>query len=191
MPFTEPSQSRSITHVSAVRVYILLLCSLLMACNEDLSPSDRDLRPAVQSGTEGNQVGQLALDFTLESTLDERINLLDELQASDAVVLYFTMWCPLCDSHMSSLRQNVKADFPNVRFLVVDYVSGTLAQSRSAQLANGYASETVLPDTSQLLVRQFAGTMGSTIVIRADRQILMNEDYKESKLTSILDALVE
>ena len=165
---------------------LLSICCFLMACNEDLKPSDTDKRPSVQAGSEGNYVGQLAVDFSLENSLQESINLNDELQTNDAVVLYFTMWCPLCDSHMSSLRQNVKPDFPNVRFLIVDYVSGSLTQSRSAQLANGYASETVLPDTEHLLLTQFAGTMGSTIVIKADRSILMNEDYKESKLISLL-----
>jgi peroxiredoxin len=173
-------------YASIKSVVMLFICCLLLACNEDLTPDSKDLRPAVEAGSEGNNVGQLAVDFTLDNTLEESINLFDELQANDAVVLYFTMWCPLCDSHMTSLRQNVKTEFPNVRFLVVDYVSGSLAQSRSAQLANGYASETVLPDTAQILVKQFAGTMGSTIVIRADRSILMNEDYKESKLLGVL-----
>lgn len=168
------------------QLFVLVTCSLLLACNEDLNPSSKDQRPTVQAGSEGNYVGQLAVDFTLQNTLQEAINLNDELQANDAVVLYFTMWCPLCDSHMTSLRQNVKAEFPNVRFLVVDYVSGSLAQSRSAQLANGYASETVLPDIEHRLLTQFAGTMGSTIVIQADRSILMNEDYKESKLVRLL-----
>jgi thiol-disulfide isomerase/thioredoxin len=99
------------------------------------------------------------------------------------------MWCPLCDSHMSSIRQNVKSDYPNVIFLTVDYVSGSVNQSRSSQLANGYASETVIPDVSQALVKQFAGTMGSTIVIQSDNTILMNEDYKEGKLLQILNNL--
>lgn len=171
------------------RLVLLVCCCLLLACNEDLNPSSKDERPGIQAGSEGNYVGQLAVNFILADTEQAQINLNDELQTNDAVVLYFTMWCPLCDSHMSSLRKNVKADFPNVRFLMVDYVSGTLFQSRAAQLANGYASETVIADTQHQLLRQFAGTMGSTIVIQADRRILMNEDYKESKLRSILENL--
>jgi thiol-disulfide isomerase/thioredoxin len=189
MRFDKPALLRVTWNAGIKPVMMLFICCLLVACNEDLNPDSKDLRPSIEAGSEGNNVGQLAVDFSMETTLEEPINLLDELQIYDAVVLYFTMWCPLCDSHMTSLRQNVKSEFPNVRFLVVDYVTGSLAQSRSAQLANGYASETVLPDTSQILVKQFAGTMGSTIVIRADRSILMNEDYKESKLLGILAAL--
>lgn len=53
----------------------------------------------------------------------------------------------------------------------------------------GYASETVLPDINQALVKQFAGTMGTTIVIQSDGTILMNEDYKEGTLLSHLSDL--
>jgi len=93
----------------------------------------------------------------------------------------------LCDTHMSSIRQNVKPQFPNVRFLVVDYVSGSTNQSRSAQFSNGYASEVVIPDTEHVLLKQFDATMGSTIVINASGEILMNEDYKQSKIISVLE----
>lgn len=161
----------------------------MAGCQEDLKPSDNDKRPSVQTGSVGNYVGQLAADFTVDTSVGDTLVLSDLLMSYDAVVLYFTMWCPLCDSHMSSIRQNVKSDYPNVIFLTVDYVSGSVNQSRSSQLANGYASETVIPDVSQALVKQFAGTMGSTIVIQSDNTILMNEDYKEGKLLQILNNL--
>lgn len=170
-------------------IFLLLLLLNLAACQEDLKPSSKDKRPNILAGSVGNYVGQIAADFTIDSTIGETLVLSELLLSTDAVVLYFTMWCPLCDSHMSSLRQNVKPDYPNVRFLMVDYVTGSVNQSRSSQLANGYASETVLPDISQALVKQFAGTMGSTIIIQSDRTILMNEEYKEGKLLSHLSGL--
>jgi len=166
---------------------ILLISFALYGCNEDLNPSDSDERPSVQAGSIGHYVGQSAADFSLSDTQGNTLNLTDELLANDAVVLYFTMWCPLCDTHMSSIRQNVKPQFPNVRFLVVDYVSGSTNQSRSAQFSNGYASEVVIPDTEHVLLKQFDATMGSTIVINASGEILMNEDYKQSKIISVLE----
>jgi peroxiredoxin len=169
--------------------FLLFGIFMLAGCQEDLNPSDKDKRPSVQVGSVGNYVGQLAADFTMDTTVGDTLVLSDLLLSNDAVVLYFTMWCPLCDSHMDSLRQNVKPDYINVSFLIVDYVTGSVSQSRSSQLANGYASETVLPDINQALVKQFSGTMGSTIVIQSDRTILMNEDYKEGKLLSILSNL--
>ena len=146
------------------KLFVILIALALCACNDDLNPSDSDKRPAVEAGSEGHQVGQTAIDFTITDTLDNTINLADELLANDAVVLYFTMWCPLCDTHMSSIRRNVKPNFPNVKFLVIDYVSGSVKQSVSAQLSNGYASETVIPDIDHLLLKQFDATMGSTII---------------------------
>ena len=166
---------------------ILLIAFALYGCNEDLNPSDSDDRPNVQAGSVGHYVGQNSADFTILGTLGETINLADELLGHDAVVLYFTMWCPLCDTHMSSIRKSVKPLFPNVRFLVVDYVSGSTNQSRSVQFSNGYASETVIPDTEHVLLKQFDATMGSTIVINASGEILMNEDYKQSKIISVLE----
>ncbi len=168
-------------------LFVILITLALCACNDDLNPSDSDKRPTVETGSNGHYVGNIAVDFTIMDTLDNTINLADELLANDAVVLYFTMWCPLCDTHMSSIRRNVKPNLPNVKFLVIDYVSGSVKQSVSAQLSNGYASETVIPDLEHLLLKQFDATMGSTIVIDASGEILMNEDYKQSKILSVLN----
>lgn len=178
----------SVNTKTLVKLLLLSLTVLsLMGCNEDLNPSSSDKRPDVQAGTEGHYVGQIAVDFTLQDTLGNDINLSDELAVNDAVVVYFTMWCPLCDTHMSSIRHQIKPRFPNVRFLIIDYVSGSVNQSRSAQFSNGYASETVIPDITHQLLKQFNATMGTTIVIDPAGEILMNEDYKQSKLISTLE----
>lgn len=161
---------------------VILSVLLLAGCRDDLLPSDKDKRVSVEAGSVGSQVGQLAADVEMKTTLDETLQLTDVLAVNDAVVLYFTMWCPLCDSHMSNIRERIKPAFPNVAFLMVDYVSGTISQSRGAQLANGYASETVIADTQHQLLKQFSGTMGTTVVILPDQTIVMNEDYKEAKL---------
>ena len=170
-------------------VCIMLFICGLSACSDDLNPSDSDERPSTMPGTEGNYVGQTAADFTVLDTIESTVVLEDEIALNTGVVLYFTMWCPLCDTHMSSIRTSIKPAFPGVRFLVVDYVSGSIQQSRSAQLSNGYAAETVLADIDHLLLDQFNATMGSTIVIDSLGVIQMNEDYKQSKLSSVLGAL--
>jgi len=170
---------------------ILISVFFLSACNEDLIPSDKDERLSVEEGSIGNQVGQIAADFTAQDSLENEIVLSDELASNDAVVIYFTMWCPLCDSHMTSMRQNVKPQFPSVRFLMVDYVTGSIAQSRAGQLSNGYASETIISDIGRPLFEQFDGNMAVTIVIDSSGEIVMNESYKQSKLLSVLNLALQ
>ena len=166
---------------------------LLAGCSDtfdDLNPSGKDRRPTVEQNVPGPFVGQNAADFTLTNTLGESINLATELSSTKGVVLYFNMWCPICDSHMSHMRSHIMPDFPNVKFLLVDYVSGSVDRSRSAQLSNGYATLDVLVDSNETVLNQFNATMGTTVVIDNSGIVRMNEDYKDgSKLYDTLEAL--
>ncbi|VAX05061.1 hypothetical protein MNBD_GAMMA19-1267 [hydrothermal vent metagenome] len=157
---------------------------------DDLTPSDSDKRPTVVSGSTGSQPTQSAPDFTAVDTLNNSRTLSSELALADSVVLYFTMWCPICDSHMAHIRSQLIPEFPNVRFLVIDYVTGSVPASRAAQLANGYASFTVLADSNQALHDTFKGSMGITVVIDGAGIVRMNEYYKDGrKLRETLAAL--
>jgi len=168
-------------------LFISLALFTLTGCLDDLTSDSKDKRTDTSTG--GDNAAP-ALDFTELSTENETIQLSSELLNHDAVVLYYTMWCPLCDSHMSHMRNNIIDNYSNVRFLMVDYVSGTISQSRSSQVSNGYASLTVLADTDQSLVDQFNATMGTTVVIDDQNNILMNEDYKNgARLIDVLEAL--
>lgn len=177
----------------ASRLLMFAVLLLLAGCNsmtDDLFPSGEDKRPDVKSGTIGPQVGQIAPDFTLDDTLYTPHTLSTELGSTDAVVLYFTMWCPVCDSHSSHMRQYIVPDFPDVQFYLVDYVSGTVALSRNNQVANGYTDFTVLV-ADEAFTKLYQATMGTTVVIDADGQIVrMNEDYLTGdKLRATLEAL--
>ncbi len=166
---------------------------LLAGCSDtfdDLNPSGKDRRPAVEQNAPGPYVGQNAADFTLTNTLGESVNLATELTDVRGVVLYFNMWCPICDAHMSHMRSYIMPAFPEVKFLVVDYVSGSVNRSRSAQLSNGYAALNVLVDADEAVLDQFDATMGTTVVIDSSGIVRMNEDYKDgSKLYTTLEAL--
>jgi peroxiredoxin len=167
----------------------LILAFILSGCG-DLNPSSADLRPPVEPGTSGPAVGQIAPDFALFDTLNNTISLTAELVSADAVVLYFTMWCPICDSHMSHMRANIIPNFPNVKFYMVDYVSGNVEYSRDAQLANGYADLDVLVDDIQEALNLYDATMGSTIVIDKSQIVQLNEDYKDgTRLVEVLNLL--
>ena len=174
-------------YVKSRNLILVMLSCFLLACNEDLSPSSTDKRESIETGSTGHQAGQIASEFTIPDTEENLIILSDELRSYDAVVLYFTMWCPVCDSHMSTIREAVKPNYPNVHFINVDYVSGSLSQARANQVSNGYRSETVVADPSHTLTEQFKGDMGVTIVISTDSQIVMNEGFKYSKLIEALD----
>src|SRR5512135_1685538 len=103
----------------------LLLLSflvLLTGCGGDLNPSGTDERPTVTPGTVGPGVGQIAPDFTLPDSLGNPLRLSAVFPSAKGVVLYFTMWCPVCDADMSNMRSNIIPAFPNARFFAVDYV---------------------------------------------------------------------
>ena len=169
----------------SIKLISLVITSwLLTACLEDLNPESKDLRS-------DNEKGPLYSDnFTAIDTLNNSISLSDELLSHDAVVLYFTMWCPLCDSHMSHIRRQLIDQYSNVRFLMVDYVSANVSQSRSSQRANGFDDLTLLVDNQQALLNIYSATMASVIVINDQNLILLNEDYKNgSRLIETLDNL--
>lgn len=140
----------------------LLLFGLifLMGCKEDLLPSND---PIVDTSTV--KQGDVINDFSFILTNSHEQPLSDTLSTHDAVVLYFTMWCPVCDSHMSHIRTELKNAYPNVKFLLVDYVSGSVAYALDAQMASGYGDFDVIADYDNQLENLFNGTMASTIVI--------------------------
>ena len=186
--------------MSYVKTFMLmLLCFGLSACDfdDDLNPSSSDKRGNVTSGTVGYMPTQIAADFTVKDSLDNDFILSEHLSGggtpADIVVLYFTMWCPVCLSHTDHMYNTVIPQFSGrgtVVYGLVDYVSGSVSATRAAELANGYAGSdfTTLADVSQNLLDQFNGAMGIVVVIDSDGTILLNEDYRGgSALTEILD----
>jgi len=165
---------------------LLLISIALTGCGrmmEDLKPSNSDKHHS----------GQIAPDFTLPDTNGASVSLLSVLSGTtvNGVVLYFTMWCPTCDVHMSSMRSSHIPIYPTIRFFAVDYVSGTVADAGHSELSNGYAGSgfTVLADTTQSVLNLYHATMGTTVVIDKTGMIRMNEDYKDDRLTAVLTGL--
>lgn len=186
--------------MSSVKSFLicgLMFLSLgLAGCDgvtDDLLPSGDDERPVVDSGIMGTQVGQQSPDFSLFDTLGNSRGLYDELTKPgvSGVVLYFTMWCPICETHMDDMRANVIPNFPAVSFFLVDYVSGSIAISLATQQSFGYTSIDTLVDNEQVVLDLYNATMGTTVIISSAGNIVeMNEDYKDGvKLTETLQAL--
>lgn len=180
----------------------LLVTLVLAGCDgmtDDLSPSGDDKRPDVEAGTIGTQVGQQSPEFPVQilDTLGVSRGLYNELAGSSGVVLYFTMWCPICEFDMSHMRKYVIPNFPTVKFFLVDYVSGSVSVSRASQEAYGYIDIDTLVDPYleansdvKVLEDMYQATMGSTIVIDSVGIVQMNETYKDGvKLTETLQAL--
>ena len=180
------------SYVKTMKKFLLLLVLgfTLSACDlkDDLLPSDSD-----KSSPQG-----IATDFTAKNIFNEDFVLSEHLAGgstpADVVVLYFTMWCPICLSHTDHIYNTVMPQFSNrgtVVYALVDYVSGSVDATYNTALANGYANPaffTVLADVNQQLLNQFNGAMGITIVIDSDGTILMNEDYRTGEtLVEILD----
>ncbi len=175
--------------------FTALVLLMLVACDDlkdNFNPSSDDLRPVIDAGSDGSSVSQAAPDFTIPDTLGNLTTMSTELSGADGIVLYFTMWCPICDSHMSHMRANIIPNYPTVKFYFVDYVSGSISVSRSAQISNGYTGSnyTVLVDTVQTVLGLYKGTMGTTIVIDRNGIVSMNEDYKDGvRLNTALSEL--
>jgi len=180
--------------------FVNMLCLMLsfvaiLGCGstmDDLNPSGTDKRPEVQTGTTGPAVGQKAPEFTLSDTLGNSISLSSVLPESKGIVLYFTMWCPVCDTDMSHMRSSVMPSFPDLRVFLVDYVSGSVADARNAAIANGYAGPefTVLADTDHGVSDTYHATMGTTVVIDTAGVVRMNEEYKDgARLMTVLGDL--
>ena len=165
-----------------IKQFALICITLfLSACVEDLAPENKDLRK------DSSFEIQISENFSISTTDGDTLNLDDELASYDAVVLYFTMWCSTCSAHMDEIDAK-QDDYPNVRFLMVDFVSGSLSQSKNSQRDNAYNHMTTLVDNNDLLQDRYKGKMASTIIINNQHEILFNEVYK-SLLYEKLDAL--
>ena len=169
-------------------VLILLLAASLIGCKgmqDDLRPSGED-----RSGDQTTTDPTTQADLVVSDTTGASVDLLEVAAANRGLVLYFTMWCPVCNSHTDHMRSNIIPYYPEVRFYLVDYLSGTVAQAKTSQESSGYAALETLVDLDNLLEDRFNGTMGVTVVIDSAGQTQMQEDYKDgSRLAEILNGL--
>lgn len=177
-----------------VRIAALMAAIALASCGgtmDDLRPSGADNRPTANAETTGGTQGQKAPDFTVSDTLGRPVNLYTELESSSAAVLYFTMWCPVCAAHSDHMLANTVPLYPNVKFFLVDYVSGTVSAARDAQVSNGYGNTRfgVLVDSSGSLLSSFGATMGTAVVVSKSGVVTMKEDYKDG--TALKNALAK
>lgn len=178
--------------MSLTRAFIILAIFLSAGCGDNLFPSGDDRRPPVATGTTGPLPGQIAPDFSIPATDGSLVTLSSATGGARGAVFYFTMWCPICDSHMSHLRSNVAPNAPDIRYFLVDYVSGSVDGAASAAAESGYAGGifTILSDGSNSILRLYGATMGTTIVIGADGIVRMNEDYRDgTRLVQTLSQL--
>jgi peroxiredoxin len=183
MSFVEPRAMRPL-------LALLLLLSGCGGLGDDLFPSGADRRPAVVPGTIGPAVGQVAPDFTLSDLAGAPVSLYATLASKRGVVLYFTMWCPICDAHMSDLRANALPTYPDIPVFVIDYVSGSVAGARSAQAASGWdvPGFTYLADVGASVEGFYRSPM-AMVVIDRDHVVRMNGEYTWPRLQAVLGAL--
>lgn len=167
---------------SLLKLTVVIMTILMMqGCVDDLAPSNDDKRTSQSQSAE---------NLVMTTTTGDTVELEQLLAENNGVVLYFTMWCPLCDSHMSHLSRKVIPEYPDIAFVMVDYVSSSTSQARRSQIENGYQSLAVVADVDQTITNQFRGTMASTIVIDTDGIVQLNEDYKNGdRLISVLEGL--
>lgn len=166
-----------------------LLLLLLAGCSgtsDDLLPSGEDKRPPVVAGEIGGRPGDTSPDFSLITTTNQNFVLSDHRQngsqGADAVVIYFTMWCPVCAGHMNHIQFEIMPKFRSAKvvYLAVDYLSGSTAITRQAQADAGFSGGGWLAaaDPGQLVTGIYKATMGTTVVIDRNGVVRMNEDFR-------------
>lgn len=178
-----------------VRAFLIIMLMATVGCGgmmDDLIPSGEDKRDVAGSGATGSLPGENAPAFTVSDVDGASFSLTEELAGYEAVVLYFTMWCPVCDSHTAHQKRYILPEFSGVLFCLVDYVSGSVGHAKAAAITSGYANAgfTVLADTDQTALNLYDATMGTTVVIDNTGVVRMNEDYKDgSRLEEVLRSL--
>jgi len=164
--------------------------ALLAGCGmmDDLAPSGGDKR----GSSSALAPGDTAPEFSMPDIWGQTHTLTGRLAGNRGVVLYFAMWCPICDSHMQSILRGPLKNNPDVDFIVVDYVSGTVEGAKNAAMAGGYAQSPfiILVDERRKVLETYRATMGTTVVIGKDFVIRMLEEYKsQAQLEEILAGL--
>lgn len=165
---------------------------LLAGCGgtlDDLFPSRVD-QSGGAAGTTGPAVGQTAPDFTLPDTLGGTATLSQVVAGQRGAVLYFVMWCPICDAHLSHMLDVEIPAYPDVAFVAIDYVSGSVAQARASQVDSGWGGTAflVLADLGAQVEAFYSRPMGVVVVDR-DRVVRMNEEFDGARLDAVLEAL--
>lgn len=163
------------------RVAGLLLLFAMTGCGDNLFPSGEDKRPPIQAGSSGGSASQKAPDFSVVDINGAIITRDSSVSGKKGAVFYFTMWCPVCDIHMNSIRSGIVPSFSDVNYYLVDYVSGTVRGAADSASSNGYNKGifTTLADTNHTLLNTFQATMGTTVVIDSSGIVRLNEDYRD------------
>jgi len=176
-------------HINRITLALLLLsmasCGAIM---DDLAPSGLDKR-----GSGGKLApGQRAPDFSMPDIHGNMRTLSGELAGNRGAVIYFSMWCPVCDSHMQSILHGPLPKNPDVAFLVVDYVTSVVDGASKSATEAGYADGPfiILVDTTGQPTLAYGGTMGTTVVVDRTGVVRWIGDYKgEAELEKALAIL--
>lgn len=171
---------------------LAVLVLLLAGCNNNLLPSDEDKRMGVVAGSLGKQPTQKVANATVKDISGNDVSLYDFIAAeggatpADAIVIYFTMWCSTCLTHMSDLYNDIRPTFSskgNVKYIIVDFVSGSVSSAKSSARAYGFDSTefVVLADTERTIRDQLGGNMGITLVIDSTGIIKLNQEYRSGE----------
>lgn len=167
---------------------VLFIALWSMHCS-NLLPDDTDLR--YQNPGNILAVGQTAPDFSLPATDGSTVTLTSGLAGKNGLVVYFTMWCPVCTSHTDEVVQAIMPAYPNARYVMVDYVSSSIGEAATLKTFGGYDSTGIVValDKSQSFMNSYGATMAYVVIIDSTGKIRMNEVYKRQKMEQILGSL--
>jgi peroxiredoxin len=171
--------------INIKRTISYLCFFFVLGCQEDLAPSNDQLE-----STQETRAGEIVNDISFTLSDGSTSQLSTQLATHDAVVLYFTMWCPVCDGHMSYFRNQVEPNYKNVKFIFVDYISGSISATLNSQQATGYTDFPIISDFDNALEQYFSGTMATTVIIDKNFIVKLNGIFKTgNEISEILETL--
>lgn len=149
-----------------------------MNMGADLLPDGSDRR--TENSVDFIGVGEQSPDLSLFLLDNVESSLYNEGAVKRGVVLYFTMWCSICNAHTSHIIANFKSQHPDVAFIVIDYVTGDLDVAKNIAISSGlYNAIDIGVDLGGAVQKAFAGTMATTVVIDSANTVRMNEDFRD------------
>lgn len=178
-----------VNRIKTRRIFLVLFTALVLAHCSNLLPDGDDLRSKNANGI--LTVGQTAPEFALPVTDGATLTLATALSGKSGVVIYFTMWCPVCTSHTDEVVQAIMPAYPNARYVLVDYVSASIGEAATLKTFGGYDSTGIVValDRSQSFMNTYGATMAYVVIIDSTGKIRMNEVYKRQKMEQILGVL--
>ncbi len=100
-------------------------------------------------GIQNPLVGQLAPDFTLQSTIGQEVNMTQYRSGHPALIFFWATWCPHCRKQLKELTQNRQAIEANGFKIILVDVGESLQKVLEYTDANSISLDVFLDESTE------------------------------------------